>query len=77
MIAVNQLPLSFCSSNGFCNFMSVVEPNYKLCKEEEIKTRLKILSSNIEELINNNLQDAPSIYCTTTVGPRFHRNLIL
>ncbi|XP_025201856.1 zinc finger BED domain-containing protein 1-like [Melanaphis sacchari] len=65
MIAVNQLPLSFCSSNGFHDFMSVVEPNYKPCKEEAIKTRLKILSSNIEELIKNDLQDASSICCTT------------
>lgn len=65
MIAVNQLPLSFCSSNGFHDFMSVVEPNYKPCKEEAIKTRLKILSSNIEELIKKDLQDASSICCTT------------
>lgn len=65
MIAVNQLPLSFCSINGFLDFMSVVESNYKPCKEEAIKTRLKLLSSIIEELIKNDLQDVSSICCTT------------
>lgn len=65
MIAVNQSPLSFCSSNGFHDFMSVVEPNNKLCKEEAIKTRLIILSSKIEELIKNEFQDASIICCTT------------
>lgn len=41
MIAMNQMPLSFCSSAGFEQFMTVVKPNYKICKEEAIKKRLK------------------------------------
>jgi len=28
MIAINQIPLSFCSSSGFQQFMAIVEPNY-------------------------------------------------
>jgi hypothetical protein len=28
MIAMNQFPLSFCSSSGFKKFMNIVEPNY-------------------------------------------------
>jgi len=45
--------------------MSVVEPNYKPYKEEAIKTRLKILASNIEKLIKNDLYNTRSICCTT------------
>jgi len=35
MIAVNQLLLSFCSSNRFHDFMSVVEPNYTLQRRSD------------------------------------------
>lgn len=31
MVALNQMPISFCSSLGFKQFMNVVEPNYKPC----------------------------------------------
>jgi hypothetical protein len=41
MIAMNQMPLSFCSSSGFKQFMNIVEPNYIICKEGAIKQRLK------------------------------------
>ena len=51
LIVMNQLPLSFCSSIGFQNFMSVVDSNYKPCKEEAIKKRLTILKSTIEDKI--------------------------
>lgn len=37
LIAVNQLPISFCSSEGFQNFMAVIEPNYKPCKKKLLK----------------------------------------
>jgi len=46
MIAMNQMPLSFCSSSGFKQFMSIVEPNYIICKEGAIKQktqRIKIV----------------------------------
>lgn len=37
LIAMNQLPISFCSSVGFTKFMAVVEPSYNICKKEAIK----------------------------------------
>ncbi|KAE9522908.1 hypothetical protein AGLY_016719, partial [Aphis glycines] len=57
LISMNQLPLSFCSSSGFRQFMAVVEPNYKIIKEEALKKRLHILKSTVEEKIRNNLKD--------------------
>jgi len=33
MIAINQMPLSFCLSSGFQQFMAIVEPNYLICKD--------------------------------------------
>jgi hypothetical protein len=39
LISMNQLPLSFCSSSGFRQFMAVVESNYKIFKEEALKKR--------------------------------------
>jgi len=65
LIAVNQLPISFCSSEGFRNFMAVIEPNYKPCKEEAIKSRLIALTSNVKELIKMELCDSQSISCTS------------
>jgi hypothetical protein len=47
IIAVNQMPISFCSSEGFKQFMAVVEPNYKICKEGAIKSRMKVLRSSV------------------------------
>ncbi|KAL1493641.1 hypothetical protein ABEB36_009340 [Hypothenemus hampei] len=37
LIAVNQLPISFCSSSGFCQFMKIVEPGSKPCSENSVK----------------------------------------
>ncbi|XP_025204441.1 zinc finger BED domain-containing protein 1-like [Melanaphis sacchari] len=65
MIALNQMPLSFCSSEGFKQFMTVVEPNYKICKEGAIKSRLKALKSSVKEIIQKNLRDSISIACTS------------
>jgi len=31
MIAMNQMPISFCSSAGFEQLMNIVKPNYKIC----------------------------------------------
>ncbi|CAI6357053.1 unnamed protein product [Macrosiphum euphorbiae] len=44
MIAINQMPISFCSSPGFKYFMNVNDPNYKLCSAESVKNRLKLLT---------------------------------
>jgi hypothetical protein len=64
LIAMNQLPLSFCSSIGFQNFMSVVEPNYKPCKEEAIKRRLIALKTSIKQTIKEDLNGVTNIICT-------------
>lgn len=45
MIAMNQLPISFCSSPGFCQFMAAVEPNYKIYRDDTMKKRLHSLKS--------------------------------
>ncbi|XP_025192631.1 zinc finger BED domain-containing protein 1-like [Melanaphis sacchari] len=65
MIAINQMPLSFCSSSGFKQFMSIVEPNYIICKESAIKQRLKGFKSSVENLIKKELKDAKSVSCTS------------
>lgn len=65
MIAVNQMPLSFCSSVGFKQFMAIVEPNYKMCKEGAIKSRLKALKSSIKQTIRTNMKESKSITCTS------------
>ncbi|KAL4123109.1 hypothetical protein QTP88_015339 [Uroleucon formosanum] len=65
MIAMNQMPLSFCSSSGFKQFMSIVEPNYIICKEGAIKQRLKGLKSSVEYMIKKELKDASNVSCTT------------
>lgn len=65
MIAINQIPLSFCSSSGFKQFMSIVEPNYIICKEGAIKQRLKGLKSSVEVIIKKELKDARSVSCTS------------
>lgn len=65
LIAMNQLPLSFCSSIGFQNFKSVVEPNYKPCKEEAIKRRLIALKTSIMQAIKEDLNAVTNIICTT------------
>lgn len=54
MIAVNQMPLAFCPSEGFKQFMAVVEPSYKICKEGAIKLKLKALKSLLKEIIQKN-----------------------
>jgi len=65
MIAINQMPLSFCSSFGFKQFMSIVEPNYVICKEGAIKQRLKGFKSSVEEQIKHELKNARSVSCTS------------
>lgn len=65
MIAINQMPLSFCSSSGFKQFMSIIEPNCIICKEGAIKQRLRGFKSSVEEKIKNELKIAKSISCTS------------
>ncbi|KAL4132406.1 hypothetical protein QTP88_009560 [Uroleucon formosanum] len=65
LISMNQLPLSFCSSPGFYQFMAVVEPNYKIIKEEALKKRLHFFKSSIEEKIRSDLKAVQSVVCTS------------
>lgn len=65
LISMNQLPLSFCSSSGFRQFMAAVEPNYTICKEEELKKRLRFFKSTVEEKIRNGLNGVQSVVCTS------------
>lgn len=65
LIAMNQLPISFCSSPGFYQFMAVVEPNYKVCKDETMKKRLHSLKSKVENKIKSELRNVKSLVCTT------------
>lgn len=65
MIAINQMPISFCSSEGFRQFMTAVEPGYSPCKDEALKKRLHILKNNVEEKIKVALKDAVAVSCTT------------
>jgi len=45
--------------------MSIVEPNYIICKEGAIKQRLKGLKSSVEDMIKKELKDARNVSCTT------------
>eukprot|EP00102_Acyrthosiphon_pisum_P021955 XP_016659165.1 PREDICTED: uncharacterized protein LOC107883520 [Acyrthosiphon pisum] len=63
LIAMNQLPLLFCSSSGFNQFIAVVEPNYKVIKKEALKKRLHFFKSTVEEKIRNNLKAVQSVVC--------------
>lgn len=45
--------------------MSIVEPNYIICKEGAIKQRLKGFKSSVENLIKKELKDAKSVSCTS------------
>ncbi|KAL4089311.1 hypothetical protein QTP88_024365 [Uroleucon formosanum] len=65
LISMNQLPLSFCSNSGFYQFMAVVEPNYKIIKEEALKKRLHFFKSSIEEKIRSDLKAVQNVVCTS------------
>lgn len=65
LVSMKQLPISFCSSIGFKNFMAVFEPNYKICKQEAIKARISRLKNLVETKIKENLHQTKSIICTT------------
>lgn len=74
---MNQLPLSFCSSVGYKNYMSVVEPSYKPCHEGAMKKRLAILQTTVKEKMKENLGAIKSIVFRLTVGLRYHGNRTL
>jgi len=45
--------------------MAVVEPNYKIIKEEVLKKRLHFFKSTVEEKIRNDLKAVQSVVCTS------------
>jgi len=57
------MPISFCSIEGLKQFMAAVEPNYKICKEGAIISRMKALRSSVTEIIQKKLRDSKSIAC--------------
>lgn len=65
MIALNQMPISFCSSEGFLQFMAIVEPNYKPIKEDALKKMLHALKNSVEDSIKANLNKACGVACTS------------
>ncbi|KYN09799.1 Zinc finger BED domain-containing protein 1 [Trachymyrmex cornetzi] len=52
MIAINQLPISFVSSEGFKDFMKVIEPNYSIPSRGSIYYRLKMAYNQIREKLS-------------------------
>lgn len=65
MVALNQMPISFCSSLGFKQFMNVVEPNYKPCSAGTLSKRLDLFFKEIKGKVKCNLEEAMSVSCTT------------
>ncbi|RLU25469.1 hypothetical protein DMN91_001979 [Ooceraea biroi] len=77
MIATTQLPLSFVSSPGFVNFMSVIEPNYKMCKEDTLKKRLNNLYTEVKNKIREELRDVSIVACTSDCWTSLAQNSYL
>lgn len=65
MIATTQLPLSFVSCPGFVNCMSIIEPNYKICKETTLKKRLNNLYTEVKDKIREELKVVRTVACTS------------
>ncbi|XP_071579091.1 E3 SUMO-protein ligase ZBED1-like [Temnothorax nylanderi] len=65
MIALNQMPISFCTSESFLQFMAIVEPNYKPIKEDALKKMLHALKESIEKSIKAELSKACGVACTS------------
>lgn len=55
MIATCQLPLSFAHSNGFIEFMKIVEPGYQVPYPQAIHSRLELAYEEIKQRISENI----------------------
>ncbi|XP_036142123.1 zinc finger BED domain-containing protein RICESLEEPER 3-like [Monomorium pharaonis] len=64
LIATNQLPISVVSSAGFKNFMSIVEPGYRVSCEKTIVKRLEVLYDKVKAKVTEDLQEAKSVSLT-------------
>lgn len=64
IIAVNQLPISFCSSPGGELFAGLF-PGYKMIKEEAMKRRLLLFKENISLKIKSEIKDLEFVSLTT------------
>lgn len=65
MVVSNQLPLSFIGSNGFRDFMKLVEPNYKVPCEATFKNRLMLVYDDVSSQIKAELNAALSVSFST------------
>lgn len=74
MVALNQMPISFCSSPGFHYFMSIVEPNYKAIKEKALKKRLFALKIDIKKKVKKNYVLLKVYRVLLIVGHHCHNN---
>ncbi|XP_036340692.1 zinc finger BED domain-containing protein 1-like [Rhagoletis pomonella] len=61
LISTNMLPLSIVSSDGFRDFMKVIEPGYKVPCVRSIHSRLKLLYKSVKDNICNELAEASSV----------------
>lgn len=62
---MTQMPLSFISCPGFLQFMAVLEPNYKPCKEEALKRRLELIYDAVKKAVSEELQAVKYVACTS------------
>ena len=65
LIVTNQLPLSFINSNGFREFMALIEPNYKLPCDATFKNRLMFVYDDVRSQIKSELNAASYVSFST------------
>ncbi|XP_017480504.1 PREDICTED: uncharacterized protein LOC108375202 isoform X2 [Rhagoletis zephyria] len=54
------LPISFLSSEGFRDFMKLLEPGYKVPSQQSILSRLQLFYNDVREKIANDLAEVES-----------------
>ncbi|XP_036329417.1 zinc finger BED domain-containing protein DAYSLEEPER-like [Rhagoletis pomonella] len=60
LIASNMFPISFVSSEGFRDFMKLLEPGYKVPSQQSILSRLQLFYNDVREKIANDLAEVES-----------------
>ncbi|XP_034174846.1 E3 SUMO-protein ligase ZBED1-like [Osmia lignaria lignaria] len=65
MIFLNMMPISFCSSEGFKQFMTILEPGYHCPSPESIMHRLQLLYNEKRMKIEEELSMASDIAITS------------
>ena len=64
MISINMMPISFCNSNGFKEFMAALEPGYQCPCPKSILKRLQIMYNEKRRRIEEELSVIPDIALT-------------